>query len=295
LTQSTDTRPTQAEARMFHPGLMRGARILVTGGGTGLGRIMATALAELGARVYICGRRAQVLADTAAAINDRIGASRVAAMACDMRDPQQIEALLEQVWADGGALTGLVNNAAANFLSRAEDVSAKGYNIVAETVMRGSFLMTTGCARRWIAEGRPASVVSILSTWVWNGGPFAAPATMAKAGVQAMTQSLAVEWGRHGIRLNGVCPGTFPTEGMSTHVLQGGLASPGNPMGRDGRPQELADLVTFLLAPGSAFISGQTIAIDGAGYQAHGANFSQLTAWGDEQWQALRRPARSAG
>lgn len=286
---------------MFRSDLMQGQRVLVTGGGTGLGSMMAGALAGLGAQVYICGRRGAVLEETVAAINAEHGAGegvgRCAGWTCDLRDPEQIEALLTRIWADGGGLTGLVNNAAANFLSRAEDVSAKGFNAIAEPVMRGTFLMTTGCGRRWIADGTPGSVVSILTTWVLGGGPFAAPVAMAKAGVHIMTQSLAVEWGRHGIRLNGICPGVFPTEGMTAHLMPAGMGVSdvaANPMRRNGRPAELTNLVTFLLAPGSEFITGQTLAIDGAAFQAGSATFAHLAGWTDEQWLEARAATRAA-
>ncbi len=282
---------------MFRADLMTGARVLVTGGGTGLGRIMATALAGLGARIYICGRRSAVLDETAAAINALYGPGRCVGWVCDLRDTDSIEALLSRIWADGGALTGLVNNAAANFISRAEDVSAKGFNAIAEPVMRGTFLITTGCGRRWIAAGQPGAVVSILTTWVWSGGPFAAPAAMAKAGLHVMTQSLAVEWGQRGIRLNAVCPGAFPTEGMTARLLPTGMGvttEANNPMRRNGRPEELANLITFLLAPGSEFITGQTLAIDGAGHQAGSASFAHLAHWTDAQWSAARDATRAA-
>ncbi|WP_296259675.1 MULTISPECIES: SDR family oxidoreductase [unclassified Pseudomonas] len=281
---------------MFKPDILAGQRILVTGGGTGLGRILAASFADCGATVYICSRRQAVVQDTARAINESVGTEQVKAMVCDLRNPSSIDSLLEAIWEDGGALTGLVNNAAANFIARAETISVNGFNAIAETTMRGTFLVTTGCARRWIAAGQAASVVSILTTWVWNGGPFAAPAAMSKSGLLSMTQSLAVEWGRHGIRLNAVCPGAFPTPGMSSQLLtdeQGFNEAASNPMRRHGRPEELCNLLTFLLAPGSEFISAQTIAIDGAGYQGNGANFAALTEWSDDQWTQAREKIRS--
>lgn len=282
---------------MLQPALLQGARVLITGGGSGLGLAMAHGLAALGAQVYICGRRQAVLDAAAAAINAKQGAGRCTGWACNLRDPAAIDALLTRIWADGGPLTGLVNNAAASFISRTETVSAKGYDTITETVARGSFLMTTGCGRRWIEQQHTGAVVSILSSWVWSGGPFATPLAMAKASLQVMTQSLAVEWAKHHIRLNGVCPGLFPTEGMTQSLApadMGVLNLSGGPMGRTGRPQELVDLVAFLLAPGSGYISGQTLAIDGASHLAGSATLAHLSQWTDAQWQTARQATRAA-
>lgn len=285
------TRGIAAGDMMLRPELLAGRRILVTGGGTGLGRIMAEGCAALGASVHICGRRGGVVDDTARDINARHGEGAVFAHVCDIRERDAIEAMLDQIWTDHGALDGLVNNAAANFVARAEDISANGFDVIADTVFRAGFLLTTACGRRWIKAGHPAAVVSILTTWIWNGGPFSVPSTMSKAGLHSMTQSLAVEWGRHGIRLNAICPGAFTTEAAASRLLtedQGLDAKAANPLGRAGHPVELANLAAFLLGPGSEFINGQMIAIDAAGYQENGANFSGMTAWSDADWAAAR-------
>lgn len=291
-----ETNSPLKDQMMLRPGIMNDARILVTGGGTGLGAIMAEGCASLGARVYICGRRGAILEETAAAINARLGADKVRGLPCDIRSAEGIAALLDTIEADGGPLTGLVNNAAANFIARAQDVSPRGYDAIADTVSRGTFLLTTECGRRWLKAGKGGSVVSILTTWVWNGGPFGSVAAMCKSAVHSMTQSLAVEWASKGIRLNAVCPGAFPTEGMSARLLtddHAGGNNKVNPMNRNGHPAELANLVTYLLAPGSEFVTAQTIAIDGAGYQGNGANFAGLTEWTDADWQAAREKIRS--
>ena len=284
-----------ADDLMFKPGLMSGERILITGGGTGLGKVMAEALLMLGAEVYICGRRGGVVEATARELMDAHGGKCVG-LACDIRVPEAIAEMLDVIWADGGALSGLVNNAAGNFISRTQDLSPRGFDAIANIVFRGSFFVTLECGKRWIAEGRRASVISILTTWIWNGGPFTVPSAMSKAGIATMSQSLAVEWGQHGIRFNNIAPGPFPTEGMSARLNPGqsqetgGAYSDmgGNPMGRVGEMRELANLAVYLLHPLSAYVNGQTIAIDGAAWQASGGNFSRLAGWGDAEWTAAR-------
>src|ERR1700760_3936529 len=258
---------------MFRPGLMKGQRILITGGGTGLGKVMAEACLMLGAEVYICGRRGGVVEATAKELTDAHGGKCVG-LACDIRVPEAIADMIDTIWADGGALTGLVNNAAGNFISRTEDLSARGFDAIANIVFRGSFFVSPECGKRWLKEGKHASVVSILTTWVWHGGPFTVPSAMSKAGLNVMTQSLAVEWGNRGIRFNAIAPGPFPTEGAWARLSPGqstsgaGKADPTIPLNRVGEMRELANLAVYLLDPGSAYVNGMTIAIDGGGYLA---------------------------
>ena len=282
---------------MYRPGLMNGERILITGGGTGLGKVMAEACLMLGAEVYICGRRGVVLEETAKELMAAHG-GKVVGIPCDIRVPEAIKDMIDTIWADGGALTGLVNNAAGNFISRTEDLSPRGFDAIANIVFRGSFFVTLECGKRWIAEGKKASVISILTTWVWNGGPFTVPSAMSKAGLNVMTQSLAVEWGPKGIRFNAIAPGPFPTEGMSARLNPGQQQSAyenmsGNPMNRVGEMAELANLAVYLLSRGSEYVNGQTIAIDGGQYNASGGNFSRMTEWGDDQWQAVKDMIKS--
>lgn len=278
---------------MFRAGLMQGERILVTGGGTGLGKEMAEGFLKLGAEVHICGRRGGVCEETAAELMDLHG-GKVVPHACDIRDAEAITEMNDHIWSQHGPLTGLINNAAGNFISRTEDLSIRGFDAISNIVFRGTFYMTHDIGKRWIAEKRKGNVCSILTTWVWNGGPFVVPSAMSKAAVNTMTQSLAVEWGRYGLRFNAIAPGPFPTEGMSKRLspdaegassMERGVA---NPMGRVGEMHELVNLAVFLMAPGAEYVNGQTIAIDGAMYNASGGNFSMLTAWGDEQWAAAR-------
>ena len=282
---------------MFRDDLLAGQRILVTGGGSGLGRVMAEGFLILGAEVFICGRRGGLLDDTASELMAAHGGT-VTGIACDIRHPDAIEDMLDQIWASGGALTGLVNNAAGNFVSRTEDLSMRGFDAISGIVFRGSFATTLACGKRWIAEGTSASVLSILATWVWNGSAFTVPSAMSKAGVNVMTQSLAVEWADRGIRLNAIAPGTFPTEGMTARLrpTEGDKAftdTQDYPMGRVGRMPELANLAAYLMSPGADYVTGQTIAIDGARYLATGGNFASLRGWTDEQWEASRQSIRS--
>jgi NAD(P)-dependent dehydrogenase (short-subunit alcohol dehydrogenase family) len=285
------------EDLMYKPGLLKGQRILVTGGGTGLGKVMAEAFVMLGADVYICGRRGGVLQETADELTKAHG-GKVVPVACDIRVPEAISDMLDQIWSDGGALTGLVNNAAGNFISRTEDLSPRGFEAISNIVFRGSFFVTLDCGKRWIAEGKGGSVLSILTTWVWNGGPFTVPSAMSKAGLNIMTQSLAVEWGPKGIRFNAIAPGPFPTEGAWARLNPGDArdssSSPSNPMGRVGKMPELANLAVYLMAPGSEYVNGQTIAIDGAAHQAGGGGFASLRNWTEEQWQAARASIQGA-
>jgi NAD(P)-dependent dehydrogenase (short-subunit alcohol dehydrogenase family) len=282
---------------MFKQGLLHGKRILVTGGGTGLGEVMTEAYAQLGATVYICGRRGAVVEETAKRISDATGA-KITGIACDIRAPEAVDALIEQIWSDGGPLTGLVNNAAGNFISRTEDLSPRGFNAISDIVFRGTFYVTLACGKRWIAGGAPASVVSILATWIWNGGPFTVPSAMSKAGINIMTKSLATEWGPKGIRLNAIAPGPFPTKGAWERLSPQSAAGVENshriPMGRVGQMNELANLAVFLMADGCDYLTGQTIAIDGAMHLASGGNFASLTSLGNAEWERIRAEIRSA-
>jgi NAD(P)-dependent dehydrogenase (short-subunit alcohol dehydrogenase family) len=276
---------------MFRSGLMENERILVTGGGTGLGREMTEAFLKLGATVYICGRRQNKLDETAQELMQAHG-GKVVGIACDIRDADAINEMIDQIWADG-PLTGLVNNAAGNFISRTEDLSVNGFNAIADIVFRGTFYVTHNVGKRIIEEKGRLNVISILTTWVWNGSAFVVPSAMSKSAINTMTQSLAVEWGRYNMRFNAIAPGLFPTKGMSARLSPGGRGGNSNneinPMGRHGEMHELANLAVFLMGPGAEYVNGQTIAIDGAGYQATGGTFwSTLQGLGDAEWEQLR-------
>lgn len=285
-------------ATMFRDGLLKGKRILVSGGGTGLGREMAEDYLRLGAEVYICGRRKNVLDETAKELMGLHGGS-VKTHSVDIRVAAAVDDMIGEIWADGGPLTGLVNNAAGNFISPTKDLTPKGFDAISGIVFHGSFYMTHACGKRWIEGGHKGSVISILTTWIWNGGPFTVPSAMSKAGVNIMTKSLSAEWGQYGIRLNAIAPGPFPTKGAWERLSPGqstdGEGSrDGIPMGRVGEMDELKNLATFLMSDGCDYLTGQTIAIDGAGFNAGGGNFSRLSKLTEEEWDKMRDMIRSA-
>jgi len=279
---------------MFEPHLLRGKRILVTGGGSGLGREIAERYLQLGAEVHICGRRQAMLDATVAELEARHGGV-VRAHAVDIRQADSVDAMIERIWVEHGPLDGLVNNAAGNFVSRTQDVSPRGFDAVANTVLHGTYYVTHHVGRRWIAGGHKGSVISIVVTWVRTGAPFVVPSAMSKAGVDVMTKSLAIEWGRYGIRLNAIAPGIFPTEGANSRLSPKAAWEDGavrNPMNRLGRMPELQNLAVFLMADGVEWITGETIAIDGAGHRQNGASFTELADLDDEAWRGMREAIR---
>ena len=282
---------------MFKEGLLKGKRILITGGGTGLGREIAAKYVELGAELWICGRRGGVLQETAKSLGGKVRTHAV-----DIRDAAAVDAMVQHIWDESGPLTGLVNNAAGNFISPTKDLTPNGFNAIANIVFHGTFYVTQAIGKRWVAEAKAGqwkagspfrSVMSIITTWVDNGSPFVVPSAMSKAGIEVMTKSLAVEWARHGIRLNAVGPGEIPTEGMSKRLNPG--EEPGarskarNPMARPGTMQELQNLAAFLMAPGQCdWLTGQSIMMDGGNALASGGNFYELRQWSDAQWLEAR-------
>ena len=286
---------------MYQPNLMNGQRILVTGGGTGLGQAMAERFLSLGADVAICGRRKQVCDDTAAVWRERYPERRIDTFGVDIRIASAVEEMVGELFASGG-LTGLINNAAGNFIAPTESLSPRAFDAVAGIVFHGSFYVTQAIGKRWVAEARAGtwtsaqpfrSVMSIIVTWVDNGSPYVVPSAMSKAGIEVMTKSLAVEWARYGIRLNAVGPGEIPTEGMSKRLNPG--EEPGarsrehNPMARPGQMTELQNLATFLMAPGQCdWLTGQSIMMDGGNALATGGNFYALREMSDGDWQAAR-------
>jgi NAD(P)-dependent dehydrogenase (short-subunit alcohol dehydrogenase family) len=275
---------------LFQPGLLAGQRVLITGGGSGLGAAMATRFAGLGASLLLCGRRAEVLEATAATL--RTAGATVDTAVCDVRDAAAVEAMVDAQWAVA-PIDVLVNNAAASFIARTETLSARAADAILATTLHGALYCTLALGRRWIAGRRPGVVLSILSTSTRTGRAFTVPSAMAKSGLLAMTRSLAVEWGPHGIRLVAIAPGPFPTDGSNRQLNPGAragsaAAAPLNPSGRVGRPEELADLAAYLVSPQAAYINGEMVAIDG-GAHLRSSGAEDLLQWGAAQWDALRR------
>ena len=286
---------------MFDKNLLKGKRILVTGGGSGLGKEMSRHFLTYGAEVIICGRREEVLQKTAKELSEETQGN-ITAQSLDIRDSLAIEETINNIF-DEGPLDGLVNNAAGNFISRTNDLSPNGFNAIASIVFHGTFNMTNTAGKKWIELNKPGTILSITTTWVWTGSPFVVPSAMSKSGINAMTKSLAVEWGPNNIRLNCIAPGPFPTEGAWSRLSPDTEATSGsmdqssmssNPMGRVGEMSELGNLATFLMADGCDYLTGQTIAIDGGAYLSAGGTFSSLGKLKDEDWTNIRETIKKS-
>jgi NAD(P)-dependent dehydrogenase (short-subunit alcohol dehydrogenase family) len=272
---------------MFSETLLAGKRVLVTGGGSGLGRAIGRRLVELGADLVICGRRAEVLEDAAREF-DALDRNRTTVVTCDLRDAAQVTSLMDQVWA-GGPLDVLVNNAAGTMLTRSETLSARAVDAVLATSLHGAVYATLEAGRRWISDKRPGTLMYTLASGVEDGRPFMVPLTVAKGGLVTLLRSLAVEWGRHGIRTVGVAPGNFPTLGATAQLRSGRAADPAKdiPLGRVGRQEELANLYAFLMSDLAAYINGEVVTIDGGkGLRTNG--IEDLFEWSPSQWDQLR-------
>ena len=276
---------------LFSTDALATKRILVTGGGTGLGKSISEGLLAADAEVYICGRRESVLASAVEELRSK-GNDKIHYRITDMRDADAVDEMVASIWQEG-PLTGLINNAGANFISPTKDISARGYRAICSTIMDGSFYATSSVGKRWIAEGLKGSILSNLVTWVWTGSAYVVPAAMAKAAVHAMTMSLAVEWGPNGIRVNAMAPGPFPTPGAwekldPTGISTGATDSKTVPFRRYGELAELQNLVTFLMSDGCNYLTGQTIGIDGAHHLAGPNTFADLSAMTDDDWDKAR-------
>ena len=278
---------------------LAGKRILITGGGTGLGRGVARHLVDHGAEVHLWGRRPNVLEEAATeASTSRPGS--VHWQTVDVRNAEMVSAAMDEIWTLHGPLTGVINNAAANFIAPTESLSPRAFEAVTSTVMNGSFNTTHAAGRRWIESGTKGVVLSTLTTWVWSGSAFVVPSAMAKAAVHSMTMSLAVEWARYGIRLNALAPGPIPTDyawemlNPTDKSAVGATQADQVPMGRMGTIEELANLTIFLLSDACDYLTGQTIAMDGGQMLAGPGTFAGLTSMTDADWATARERSKAA-
>ncbi len=274
---------------MFVDDLLRNKRILITGGGTGLGKSMAHHFMELGAEVLICGRRADVLEETAKELAEATGGS-IGWRPLDIRDADAVEETVDSFWQEA-PIDVLVNNAAGNFLARTEDLSPRAVDAVVNIVLHGSAYMTLACGKRWIETKHKGTVLSLVTTYAWTGSAFVVPSAMAKAGVLAMTRSLAVEWGPKGVRLNAIAPGPFPTQGAWERLVPNEdlakLWETRNPLGRTGDHRELTNLAAYLVSDEAGYINGDVITIDGGEWLAGAGQFNFANQLSDEDWEKI--------
>jgi NAD(P)-dependent dehydrogenase (short-subunit alcohol dehydrogenase family) len=272
---------------MFEKGLLAGKRILVTGGGSGLGAAMGRRFVELGAELIICGRRLELLEATAARMRSELG-GKVGVIGCDIRDAAAVDAMMEAIWREA-PIDVLVNNAAATFIAQTEHLSFRAADAILAT-LHGTMYCTLAAGRRWIDGKHKGVVLSILSTSTITGRAFTVPSAMAKSAVLAMTRSLAVEWGPKGVRTVAIAPGAFPTPGASSQLRPEGRDeswAQRNPLGRAGEHGELADLASFLISDQAGYINGEMVVQDG-GAHLRSSGAEDLLQWTDAQWQKQR-------
>jgi len=277
---------------MFEKGLLAGKRILVTGGGSGLGAAMGRRFVELGAELIICGRRLDVLEATAAKLRADLG-GKVNVIRCDIRDGAGVDAMMDAIWR-AAPLDVLVNNAAATFVAQTEHLSFRAADAVLAPTLHGAMYCTLAAGKRWIEAGHRGVVLSILSTSTITGRAFTVPSAMAKSAILAMTKSLAVEWGPKGVRTVAIAPGAFPTAGAVGQLRPQGRDDnwgSRNPLGRVGEHGELANLASFLISDSAGYINGEMVVQDG-GAHLRSSGAEDLLAWTEAQWEA-QRMARS--
>jgi NAD(P)-dependent dehydrogenase (short-subunit alcohol dehydrogenase family) len=277
---------------MFEKGLLAGKRILVTGGGSGLGAAMGRRFVELGAELIICGRRLELLEATAAQMRGDFG-GKISVIRCDIRDGAAVDAMMDAIWRDA-PFDVLVSNAAATFIAQTEQLSFRAADAILAPTLHGAMYCTLGAGKRWIEAGHKGVVLSILSTSTITGRAFTVPSAMAKSAILAMTRSLAVEWGPKGIRTVAIAPGAFPTPGASGQLRPEGRDegwASRNPLGRVGEHGELADLASFLISDSAGYINGEMVVQDG-GAHLRRSGVEDLLQWSDAQWEQ-QRTARS--
>jgi len=271
--------------------------IVVTGGGTGLGKSMATYYSELGANLVITSRKMDVLQKTAEEISSKTG-KEVLPIACDVRKEDEVKNLLEETEKKFGKVDGLLNNAAGNFISPTERLSPKAFSVIIDIVLKGTINCTMVFGKNWIEKKQPGTVLNIVTTYAYTGSGYVVPSACAKAGVLAMTRSLAVEWAKYNIRFNAIAPGPFPTKGAWDRLVPGPLKEKVSmeariPLKRTGEHQELANLAAYLMSDFAVYLNGEVITIDGGEWLQGAGQFNQLEALPQEMWDAIEQSIRS--
>lgn len=284
---------------MLRPEALKGKTIIVTGGGTGLGKSMGTYFSALGANLVITSRKIEVLEKAAQEIMERTGYP-VHPVACDVREYERVEQVISEAKEKFGTIDALLNNAAGNFISPTERLSHRAFNTVVDIVLKGSYNFTLAIGKDWIENKQSGTILSIVTTYAWTGSGYVVPSACAKGGVLALTRSLAVEWAKYGIRNNAIAPGPFPTEGAWERLLPGDLKKKYDParkvpLGRVGDHQELANLAAYLVSDFSAYINGEVITIDGAEWLKGAGEFNMLDAIPEELWDAMEMARKKKG
>ncbi|HWZ02643.1 MAG TPA: SDR family oxidoreductase [Mucilaginibacter sp.] len=288
----------QPAGGMLRDDALKGKTIIITGGGTGLGKAMGTYFLQLGANLVITSRKLDVLQQTAAEMEAATG-GKVLAVACDVRKYEEVENMLNESVKTFGSVDALLNNAAGNFISPTERLSANAFSAIIDIVLKGSVNCSLALGKYWISEKRPGNIINIVTTYAFTGSGYVVPSACAKGGVLAMTRSLAVEWGRHGIRCNAIAPGPFPTKGAWERLLPGEMAQKFDfknriPLKRVGEHQELANLAAFLVSDFSGYINGDVITIDGGEWLQGAGQFSALEMVPDKMWDSIEQATRKA-
>ncbi len=278
---------------MLKPDSLKNRTIIVTGGGTGLGRSMGKYFLELGANLVITSRKLDVLNKAAAEMIKETG-GKVLAIECDVRKYDQVENVIRSAENEFGQVHGILNNAAGNFISPTERLSHRAFDIVVDIVLKGTYYTTLAAGKNWIAKKQPGTFLNIVTTYAWTGSGYVVPSACSKAGVLALTRSLAVEWAKYNIRSNAIAPGPFPTEGAWSRLLPGDLVKKFDPaqripLKRVGEHQELANLAAYLMSDYSAYINGEVITIDGGEWLRNGGEFSHLEVIPEEMWDNLEK------
>lgn len=278
---------------MLQPGTLKDKTIIITGGGTGLGRSMGKYFLELGANLVITSRKKEVIDRSAAELAQETG-GKVLAIPCDVRKYEEIENVIAKTETEFGTVSGVVNNAAGNFISPTERLSHRAFDIVVDIVLKGTYYTTLAAGKNWIEKKQPGTFLNIVTTYAWTGSGYVVPSACGKAGVLALTRSLAVEWAKYNIRSNAIAPGPFPTEGAWSRLLPGELVKKFDPaqrvpLKRVGEHQELANLAAYLMSDYSGYVNGEVITIDGGEWLRNGGEFSHLEMVPKEMWDLMEK------